>query len=255
MLIDTHTHITDPKLNATDIIKNMTADGLSNIICVGYNYKNSLDSLALSKTDSRLFSTVGLHPNYVDEFKKSYLDEFLKLSSDEKVVAIGEIGLDYHYEGYDKNLQQRVFVEQLEVASTAKLPVIIHMRDADEDTQKIIKQNKHKLQNGGVMHCYSGSLESARIYMDLGFYISFSGCITFKNAKKYPDIIKGLPLNKILVETDCPYLAPDPFRGQTNYPKYVRYVAEKIAEFKDLTFDEIVRATSDNAKRLFTKIK
>jgi len=252
MLIDTHAHITDPKLNAKEIIANMSKDNLSNIICVGYNYKNSLDALALSKTDDRLFCSVGLHPNYVDEFNQEHFDDFLNLAkTDKKVVAIGECGLDYHYEGYDKSKQQDIFIKQIELANTAKLPLIVHMRDADLDTQNILLANKNKLQNGGIMHCFSGSLESAKIYLSLGFYISFSGCITFKNAKKYPDIIKNLPLDKILIETDCPYLAPDPFRGQLNHPALIIHTAQKLATILDIPFEEIAKITTTNAKTLF----
>jgi len=255
MLIDTHAHILDPKFNTQEIIDNMANDGLSRIICVGYNYDNSVKNLELAKTDSRLFATLGIHPSYVDEYKKSQIDEFLKLAKHEKIVAIGEIGLDYHYDNYCIGTQQNVFIQQLELAHAANLPVVIHMRDADLDVQNILKQNKNKLTQGGVMHCYSGSLESAKIYMDLGFYISFSGCITFKNAKKYPDIIANLPLDRLLVETDCPYLAPDPHRGQLNYPSYVRYTAQKIADIKGISLEQVAEATTKNALKIFTKMK
>ena len=254
-LIDTHAHITDPKLDAQEIIYNMDADGLSHLVLASYSYQNSIDNLLLAKADKRLFCTLGIHPSYVNEFADSHLEVFLGHSSDEKVIAIGEVGLDYHYEGFDAKLQQYAFVAQLELAHVANLPIVIHMRDADQDVQKILRQNKSKLTHGGVMHCYSGSLESAHTYMDLGFYISFSGSITFKNAKKYPEIIANLPLDKILTETDCPYLAPQEFRGQLNYPKYVRCVAQKIAEIKGISFDQVATATTKNALSIFKKMK
>jgi len=254
MLIDTHAHLTDKRVEYKNVIANMQQDRLARIITVGYNYANSVEGLKIAESDGRIFCTLGIHPNDSKGFESSQIDAFLKLSTNPKVVAIGEIGLDYHYPDTDKKQQHKVLLAQLELAKAADLPVAIHMRDADEDMQKVLRDNQDKIPRGGVMHCYSGSLESAKIYIDLGLYVSFSGSITFNNAKKYPDIIKNLPLDKILIETDCPYLTPQAHRGQTNYPKYVAYQAKAIAEFRGVSVEEIEKATYDNAFRLFGKM-
>jgi len=255
MLIDTHAHIADSRFDANDIVKNMTTDKLQNIICVGFDYDCTKASFALAQKHKQVYCSLGIHPNYSSDYKDEYLQEFLLLSQNEKVVAIGELGLDYHYDNTDKKQQLFVLEKQLELASQAALPVIVHMRDCDDDMQKVLFANRSKLKNGGVMHCYSASLESAKKYLHLGFYISFSGSITFKNAKRAPEIIKSIPLNKILVETDCPYLAPEPHRGQQNYPKFVVHTAQKIADILDLPLEKVAEFTTKNALKLFSKMR
>ena len=254
MLIDTHAHLTDPRLNADGILADMEQDGLARIITVGYNKESSLGGFAIAQKDKRIFCTLGFHPSNTTEVLLGDYAAFLKLSGNEKVVGIGEIGLDYHYEDTDQQTQKRELLAQLELVHAADLPVVIHLREADEDMFRIVKDNLDKLPRRGVMHCFSGSLESALAYVKMGFYISFSGSITFKNAKKFPEIIKNLPLDRILIETDCPYLAPDPLRGQLNYPKYVKYQAAKIAEFRGITAEEVESITYRNAFNLFTKL-
>jgi len=233
----------------------MDKDNLSRMIVVGYDYKNSLQGLEIAKQNEKVYCSLGLHPSSAAIYNEKKSLEHLELSKHPKVIAIGEIGLDYHYPDFDKNQQAKACIGQLEIAHKANLPVIIHMRDCDLDMKNLLKANKHLLQKGGVMHCYSGSLESAYEYIDLGFYISFTGVITYKNAKKSLDIVKNIPLDKILIETDCPYLSPEPFRGQLNYPKNVVYVAKQIAEVLDISLDEVARITADNAYRLFDKLK
>ena len=234
----------------------MQSDNLHSIIVVGYDYKNSVQGLELAKSNENVFCTLGLHPSESRAFSQQKTDEHLKLSQNNKVVAIGEIGLDYHYPDTDKMGQAHSMVAQLELAKAAELPVVIHMRDACEDMRQLLKANKHCLRHGGVMHCYSGSLAAAKEYLDLGLYLSFAGPITYKNAVKYPDIIKGLPIDRILIETDCPYLTPEPFRGRAlNEPKNVFYVAKKIAEILNITQEEVEKITLENTFSLFFKLK
>jgi len=255
MLIDSHAHITDKKFDYKQIIADMHKDNLSRIIVVGYNYENSLHGLSIASENEKVFCALGLHPSYAAEFCHTKTESFLEISKDKKVVAIGEIGLDYHYENFCKKQQATACIAQLELAHRAALPIIVHMRDCDEDMRKLLKTHKHLLQHGGVMHCYSGSRESSYEYLDLGFYISFSGTITFKNSVKATDIIKAIPKDRLLIETDCPYLSPEPFRGKLNYPKNVVYVAQKMADILGLSLQEVAKLTTDNTHRIFPKLK
>ncbi len=257
MLIDTHAHLTDERYGDAyeSIISQMQADGLDKVVSVGYNYDSSIGSYNLAQKHDNVYCALGFHPSNTGEVTDGVYDEILKLSKNKKVVAIGEIGLDYHYDDTDKVVQKRELLAQLDLVKASNLPVAFHLRDAYEDMLNIVKDNLDKMPNRGVMHCFSGSLETAREYIKLGFYISFSGTITFKNAKSYPDIIKSVPRDKILIETDCPYLAPTPHRGETNYPKYVRYQAQRIADILGLDYQEVEDFTAKNALALFPKLK
>ena len=255
MLIDTHAHLTDPKYEgAREIIDSMEADGLERIIAVGYNEFTSAYSVKIAEENEKIYAAVGVHPSDAASVGQGYIGTLSDLCDTEKCVAIGEIGLDYHYEDTDKRAQHRVLAEQLELVREKKLPAIFHVRDAYGDFYEMIKEYRDRLTAGAVMHCFSGSKETALTYADMGFYISFSGSITFKNSKAH-EIIAALPLDKILIETDCPYLAPTPHRGEINYPKYVRYQAEKIAEVKNISAEEAAEITRQNAYRLFAKMK
>lgn len=258
MLIDTHAHLTDERYNgADDIISSMKECNLEKIICVGYDLKSSKDGLELARKNKDIYAAVGVHPSEANDFGADYdlSDELILLAKDPKTVAIGEIGLDYHYDDADKINQDKLLNHQLDIVEKSGLPVIIHLRDAYEDMLKIIKANRHKLRAGGVMHCFSGSKETAMQYVDMGFYISFSGTITFKNSVKAPEIIKAVPKDRLLIETDCPYLAPHPFRGQLNEPKYVLYQALKVAEVLGISIEEAEELTRKNAYSLFTKMQ
>ena len=257
-LIDTHAHLCDEIYGgAEDIIGGMAADGLSRIITVAYDLPSSEFNRELSAKHEKIYFAAGVHPNNADEkgVSDAECERILQLTKDEKCVAVGEIGLDYHYESTNKANQKDALQKQLIVAEKAELPVAFHVRDAYEDAYEIIKEHAAKLKKSAVMHCFSGSLETARQYLDMGFYISFSGSVTFKNAKKFPEIVRNIPLDRLLVETDSPYLTPDPYRGTTNYPKFVRLTARKIAEILGKDEDEIARVTTENAKRLFFKMK
>ena len=238
-LIDTHAHLCDEIYSgAKEIIANMQSDGLEKIITVAYDLPSAEFNRELSEKNENIYFAAGVHPN----------------NADEKCVAIGEIGLDYHYDSTNKENQRDALIKQLCVAEAAELPVAFHIRDAYDDAYKIIYENRAKIKKSAVMHCFSGSAETAKQYLDMGFYISFSGSVTFKNAKKFPEIIRGIPLDRILVETDAPYLTPDPHRGETNYPKFVHLTAKKIAEILGKDISEIARITTENAKRLFFKL-
>lgn len=255
MLIDTHAHLTDPVYGgAEEIIADMESDGLERIIAVGYNEFTSAYSVAIAEAHEKVYAAVGVHPSDANKVGQGYLGALAELAERDKCVAIGEIGLDYHYEDTDKEAQKRVLTEQLELVREVKLPAAFHVRDAYGDFYDIIKAHRYCLGAGGVMHCFSGSKETALTYVDMGFYISFSGSITFKNSRA-GEIIAALPMDRILIETDCPYLAPTPHRGTTNYPKYVRCQAEKIAEVRGMDAEEVIAITSQNAYRAFPKLK
>ncbi len=256
MLIDTHAHLTDERYGgAADIINNMRADGLERIIAVAYDLKSSKKSLEIARNNEDVYCAVGVHPSDAQKLTSDPRAELLELSRDPKCVAIGEIGLDYYYPDTDRDAQKKWLNLQLEMVKESGLPVCFHVRDSYEDMLEIIKANRNNIVSGAVLHCFSGSLETAKQYVDMGYYISFSGSITFKNAKKFYDIVPALPMDRILIETDCPYLAPTPHRGETNYPRYVRLQAEKIAEMRGMDVDEVIAATTENAYRIFTKMK
>lgn len=255
MLIDTHAHLSDPVYGgAQEIIDSMESDGLERIIAVGYNEFTSALSVSIAEKNEKIYAAVGVHPSDANKAGTGYLGALTELSASDKCVAIGEIGLDYHYEDTDKPAQHRVLCEQLELVRALKLPVCFHVRDAYGDFYDIIKERRNCIKAGAVMHCFSGSKETALQYADMGFYISFSGSCTFKNSRA-GEIISALPLDRILIETDCPYLAPVPYRGQTNYPKYVRCQAEKIAEVRNLPVEEVIEITRRNAYAAFPKMR
>lgn len=256
MLIDTHAHLTDGEFGgAKDIIDNMKADGLERIISVGYDLESSEGSLKLSEQNQAVYCAVGYHPSEIGRMTDDGLEKLFALSKNEKCVAIGEIGLDYHYPDTNKPVQHDGLDKMFELAENSGLPVIFHIREADGDMLKKVKDNIGKFKAGGVVHCFSGSKETALEYIKLGFYVSFTGVISFRNAEKFPEIIKALPRDRILIETDCPYLAPPPHRGEINYPKYVKYQAERIADILGEKVGEVERFTTENAYRLFAKMK
>jgi|LGOV01.1.fsa_nt_gb TatD DNase family protein len=257
MLIDTHAHLNDARFESDlkKIIDELADNNLEKVINVGYDLASSKRVFELSQNNERLFAIVGVHPhdakNYTEEF-----EIFAKSVADnKKVVAIGEIGLDYYHNLSTKPQQKDAFIKQLILANELKLPVVIHVRDAYGDTLEILQNNKHLLNSGGVMHCFSGSLEFAREVFKLGFVVSFGGPVTFTNSKIAQNVVKHLPMDKILLETDCPYLTPHPHRGTRNEPKYVGLVAKKIAEVFEISETELIAITNKNAKRVFSKLK
>lgn len=256
LLIDTHAHLTDACYGgADDLIAAMKTDGLDKIITVGYDLASSRAGLAIAAAHRDVYCAVGVHPSNAQALEADIFDALLSLTQAEKAVAVGEIGLDYHYDDTDRDKQLRWLNRQLDVVAACGLPVCFHVRDAYEDTQRALDARGADIRGGAVMHCFSGSKETALHYADRGYYISFAGAVTFKNANKFPEIIRALPLDRILVETDAPYLSPHPFRGETNYPKRVALTAQKIAEILGKDFEEIAALTRQNAYRAFPKMR
>lgn len=248
-LIDTHCHLTDNKYkeNFDEILKNIK-ENLEFVINVGYDLKTSEKSVNLSKKYEYIYAAVGIHPNDSNEYNILVGEKIEELAkNNKKVLAIGEIGLDYYRDYVPRDVQQTVFRKQLEIARNLKKPVVIHCRDAYKDTIDILNEYKDVK---GIMHSYSGSYETAEILMDR-FYFSISGPVTFPNAENLREMVSKIPLEKLLVETDSPYLTPIPFRGQLNQPDYVTYVAQKIAEIKNINYEEFVKITNANTKKAF----
>ena len=236
MFIDTHAHLNDAKLlpDVNGVIFRAKEFNVERIVNAGCDLASS--------ENAKCFD------NQIENF-------LMENGEREKVIAIGEIGLDYHYEGYDKELQKKVFIRQLEIANELKLPVVIHSRDATGDMLEILKNNSNLLKYGGLMHCFNGSLETLKEVLKLGLKVSFGGAITFKNSKNAPELIKNIPLESFTLETDCPYLCPEPFRGKINEPKNIPLIAQKIADILNKNVSEIEKITTLNAKNLFKKLK
>lgn len=249
-LIDSHGHINDEKFDDVEnVIKRAEETGLEAMMCASCNLSSAKIAVELAKTHKIVYANVGFHPENVDEFDEKSLSEIKNLAKNDKVVAIGEIGLDYYWIKDNKEKQKEIFVSQIELANELNLPIVVHCRDAMGDMLEILK--KHPLKKPSLMHCYGGSVESAQELMKLGFSFSFGGLVTFKNAKNVVEVVKALPIEKILLETDCPYMCPEPYRGQRNEPRNVVYVADAIARHKSMTIEEVAEITTKNAKRLF----
>lgn len=256
MYVDTHCHLDDDKFNdKAEIVNNFLANGVDFAINMGCEINSSIAGKSLTEKYENVYFGAGFHPNDAEKFNDNSLNELKDIAMHNKCVAIGEIGLDYHYEGFDKAKQQFVFESQISLANSLKMPISIHSRDATFDTIELLKNNKNNLTYGGVMHCFSGSVETAKILLDFGLYISFAGTLTFKNAKNLIDVAKYVPLDRCLTETDSPYLAPEPFRGKRNEPMLVKYVAEKLALIKGVESKDLCEKVYQNALNLFTKIK
>jgi TatD DNase family protein len=253
MLIDSHVHLNNPKYKgeADAIIAGFERDGLIAAINVGFDRASSEETLALADKHQRIYASVGVHPHDAKTATVRDYDFFSTAAKEPKVVAIGEAGLDYYYELSDRATQKRVFAEQLELAHALDLPVIIHLRDAYGDAEKLLKDNKRYLARGGVLHCFGGSAEFLREMLKLNLYVSYGGAITFKNAASRLDALRATPLERLLVETDCPYLTPEPHRGKLNYPAYIVHVAKRAAEALGKSFEEVRAATVSNTKTLF----
>lgn len=253
MLIDSHAHIDDEKFNEDReaVIENARAAGIEIIINPGADEASSARAVAMSEAYPMIYAAVGIHPHDAKDYDSKKHDQMLRdWAKKDKVVAIGEIGLDYHYDFSPREVQQAVFIEQLVIAKEVGLPIIIHNRESMEDMQRILKAH-FAPENGGVMHSYSGSVEMAKIFLDMGFCLSISGPLTFKNARKLPEVVAMMPLDRLLIETDSPYLTPTPHRGKRNEPAYVRFVAAEIARIRRISLEEVAAITTDNAKRLF----
>lgn len=250
-LIDVHAHLTDEIYqNLDEVVLRAKENDVNKIVCSSYNLSSAKLAVKIAKTYRNIFATVGIHPENIEDMESiDAIDCIEKLAKSKKVVAIGEIGLDYHFRTDNKDKQKEIFAQQIQLANALSLPIVVHSRDAIGDTIDILKANKVKKES--LLHCYSGSMESANILMKLGFSFSFGGVVTFNNAKNVVEVVRNLPLNRILLETDCPYMTPVPYRGKRNEPSFLKYVAQKIAEIKEISVEELAKITSENAKRLF----
>lgn len=256
MLIDTHTHLDDPRYDSDReaMIRRAKEAGIEAMITIGCDLVTSRAAVGLTDRYEFVYASIGVHPHEVRHIEEDWYDEFRKLAGNQKIVAYGEIGLDYHYNNSPPEEQRRRFREQVRLAKELCLPLVIHTREAQEDTIQILREEQASAV-GGVLHCFSGDAWLAKDALDLGFYLSFSGILTFQNATMLRDIARTVPADRLLIETDCPYLTPVPHRGRRNEPAFVKYVADQLASLMpgDPTgsVEAMARLTSDNARRLF----
>ncbi|MGM0409865.1 MAG: TatD family hydrolase [Bacillota bacterium] len=251
-LFDTHAHLDFPRFDKDrdEVIKRAQNKGVKNIVNIGSNMTTSRNSVELSRRYENIYAAIGIHPHDADTFNLNVSKKLNKLADNDKVVAIGEIGLDFHYDNSPREKQKQSFRAQLRLAKKLDLPVVIHTRDADKETLNILKDEK-AIDIGGIMHCFASDKKMAKEILDLGFYIAFGGLITFKNLSNLRDVVKEVPLDRLLIETDSPYLTPEPHRGKRNEPAYVKFVAEKIAEIKGIAVEEVTKITTENAKKVY----
>ena len=276
MFIDVHAHINDSKLidDVDNVIDRANKAGVKYIVNATCDVKSIKETLELVKKYENVYATLGIHPQAIFEYDDEIEELIYSNKNNQKVIGIGEIGLDYHdmetqiayikqdYPQYEniteeevKNKQKEVFIKQIELASKMNLPIVVHSRDATADTLEIIKSKINLLKNKGLIHCFSGSVEVAKEYFKMGFYISVGGSITFKNARCIPDVIRECGIDNVMLETDCPYLSPEPYRGKINEPKNVVLVSDKIAEILDINYRQVEEKTTENAFALFGRLK
>ena len=271
MFIDIHSHLNDDILikNIDEVVSNAKNAGVEKIVCAGSDYKTSLLAIELAHKYPNVYATVGLHPNNCYEFDSKMEKLILESKTNQKVIAIGEIGLDYYdishqlAEAKLKNIneeqfiqkQKEIFVKQIQIASQIKLPIMVHMREATNDTLTILENNKDLIKEGGLLHCYNGSIETTKRLFDLGFYISIGGAITFKNSKNMQNVLKEIGLDRVTLETDCPYLSPEPYRGKINEPKNIPLIASKIADITNNDLDKVADITTQNCYNVFKRLR
>ena len=251
MLFDTHAHMDDHAFDEdrAELLASLPGQGLALVMNPGCSLASSYNAVKLANSHDYIYAAVGSHPDVADEVNENTLAEYRKLCKlNSKVKAIGEIGLDYHYEDIPREIQLKAFRAQMELARELNLPVIVHERDAHEDGMQVVRDFPDVT---GVFHCYSGSAEMARQLVDKGWYIGFTGVLTFKNARKAVEVAASIPLDRVVLETDCPYMAPEPFRGKRNDPGKIYRMAEKLAEIRRLSVEEIHAITVENGKKLY----
>jgi TatD DNase family protein len=250
-LIDTHTHLDFDRFDGDrdDVIRRALDAQVAAMLTIGVDYKTSLAAVRLSEENPPVFASVGVHPHDAVAMTDEQFDELAALLSHPRVAAIGEVGLDYHYDYSPRDVQRRVFRRFIDLAEETQKPLIIHTREADDDVLALLHEKKRGGWSG-VFHCFSGDETMVKKVLDMGFHISFTGNLTFKNSRAV-DVLKSVPVERLMVETDCPFMAPEPFRGRRNEPAYVVYVARKMAEVKELPFETLAQITSQNAAKLF----
>ncbi len=249
-IFDSHAHYDDDSFNEDRIrvLEELKNNNIIGVLNCGSSFKGAVDSLNLAKNNDFFYAAVGIHPEYADTVDEDMLNEIKNMTSHPKVKAIGEIGLDYYYEDNPpKEVQKEAFIKQMKLAKELNLPVVIHDRDAHKDILDIIKMFPEV---HGVIHCFSGSVEFARECLKLGYYIGFTGIVTFKNARKTLEVVKEVPIDKILVETDCPYMAPEPHRGKRNRSEYIEQIIKKVAKIKEISEEELNNQVILNTKHL-----
>ena len=258
MIFETHAHYDDDRFNEDrdEILGRLPEEGVGVVINSGASVESTRDTIRLAKEYDYVYAAVGVHPSLVEELDEDFMNWMKEQAAWEKTVAIGEIGLDYYWdkEPEVQAKQREWFGRQIELARETNLPIIVHSRDAAADTLQVMKEH-HAEEIPGVIHCFSYSKEMALEYIKMGYYIGVGGVVTFKNAKKLVETVEAIPLDKILLETDCPYMAPEPYRGKRNYSGYLTYVRNKIAEIKGVSPEEVERVTEENARALFSKVK
>jgi len=253
MLIDTHAHLDDRRFNRDRdrVIERAKKEGITTIIHIGFDKESSLNACSMAEKYEDIYAAVGVHPHDAKDASDDVLELIYNLAkTKKKVVAVGEIGLDYYRDLSPRDVQKRVFSHQIALAKELDLPIVVHDRDAHGDVLKILKEERAG-RVGGILHCFSGSREMAEECIKMGFYISFAGPITYSNARRLVEVARYVPLDRFLIETDCPYLTPEPYRGKRNEPAYVKLVAQKAAEIKGITFEELAKITTANAKEVF----
>ena len=252
MIFDTHAHYDDDAFDEDrdELLSRMAAKNVEYIVNVGAHMASSERSLGLADKYPFIYAAVGVHPDEVGELDEEKFEKLREWTKHEKVKAVGEIGLDYYWDKEGHDLQKQWFMRQMELAHEANLPMIVHSREAAKDTLDMVIAAK-PLNLSGIIHCYSYSVEQAREYLNMGYYIGIGGVLTFKNAKKLKEVAEYAPLSQIVLETDCPYLAPTPFRGKRNDSSMIAYVAEELAAIKNMPVEEILRITNENGKKLY----
>jgi len=252
MIFDTHAHYDDDAFDEDRdvLLKSLGEAGIGNVVNVASGMSSCLTTMALAEKYSFVYGAVGVHPAETGGLSESHMKQIEEYCQRDKIVAVGEIGLDYHYDDTDKPQQKKCFVWQLDIARRLSMPVIIHSRDAAADTMDIMRA-EHAEEIGGVIHCYSYSLDIARQYVDMGFYIGVGGVLTFKNSRKLRECVEGLPIERLVLETDCPYLAPEPYRGRRNSSINLPGVVTAISEIKGISEEDVIRVTERNARDLY----
>lgn len=252
MLIDSHAHLYSENFDRDRerLVESLPKDGVEMVIVSGSSLASSTKAVALANKHDNIYATVGVHPNNADQMDEGTIEVLRGLAQNKKVVAIGECGLDYHYDYCTKEMQKKWFVEQIKLAKELRLPVVVHDREANIDTYNVLKE-QHDANLTGVLHCYSGDLELARKYVAMGFYLSIAGPVTYRSAVKLKEVAKEIPLQHLLIETDSPCLTPSELGRRRNEPSFVRYVAGMIAELKKIPFEQVAAQTNKNTKKLF----
>lgn len=252
MLFDTHMHLNAKqyKEDRDEVIKRAFNEGITHMTIVGFDDETIPLAIEIAEEYESIYAAVGWHPVDAIYFNKEKLDWLEELTKHPKVVALGEMGLDYHWDTSPKDIQKEVFKAQINLAKKVKLPIIIHNRESSEDVKRILIQ-EHAKEVGGILHCYSSPIEDIKDYIEMNFYISLAGPVTFKNAPEVREIAKIIPLDRLLIETDSPYLTPHPYRGKRNEPAYLRYIAEEISKVRGISLEKLAEITTKNAKKVF----